>query len=112
MGSVITSSPGWSGVLDNLFSQPFKIILSTTDNVTLSGGEEAGTRDNQLRPIHDRNVPTYLNEGFDNRRNRDGPLLTPLPFTVFQYRDRFPDLLNASRLRRMRTDGNELRIRG
>lgn len=114
VGSVTTSSLNQVVVPDNLFSPPINIVPSTTDYVTMSGGEEAPhmfptpqTHDNQLQPSYDRNVPKYPNEQLDHRRHRNRPSLTPAWFTVFEYMDRLPESIDALRSRWIPTEGNE-----
>lgn len=63
---------------------------------------------NALRPSYDRDVPTYLNEEFDHRRLFDSPVVTPPPFSVFEYVERYSAYLYVGRFRRLQTYGNEL----
>lgn len=89
--SVITGSPGRFFVPYIQCSQLINIVPSTTEDINMSGGEEAynmfptpATRGNLLQPRYYLNVPTYPIEEIDHRRNRDGPSLTPPSFTSFE----------------------------
>lgn len=69
------------------------------------------TRDSPLRPSYNRNVLTYPSQEFNHRRHRDELSSTPPTFTVLEYMDQIPAPFDALSFQRMRTNGNELRIR-
>lgn len=74
---------GW--FFDRCIQFPFSIhvisCLSSAPQILPS----LDTGSNSLRPTYDWNVPTYLNESLDHRRNRDAPAGAEPPFIVTDY---------------------------
>lgn len=67
-------------------------------------------RNNPLCLSYDRDVPTHPNEEFDRRRFHDEHVVTPLPFSMFEFLERYPTSYDAGRLRRLWTDGAEFQV--
>lgn len=55
--------------------------------------------------------PRHPNEEFDQRRHRDAPVVTPSPFSVFEFLEQYPTCFDVGRSSCMPTGGSELRVR-
>lgn len=66
---------------------------------------------NPLGLARHKGAPMPPNEDFYHRRHCDAPVVTPLPYSVFEYLERYPACFDAGRFRWMWNDGNEMQGR-
>lgn len=109
MESVFTSTGGRPVVLDTSVSQPvscFGLVMKSATVMSVSSRvpnifPTPVTQVNQLMPSCDRNLPKHLNKEFDRRRPYDAPVVTSLPFSLFDYVGQYQTSFHVARFRRM-----------
>lgn len=67
-------------------------------------------RDNPLCPTYDWDVQAHPNEEFSHCPHRDARVVTPPPFTVFEYVERHPTYFDVGRFHRVQNDVNEWQV--
>lgn len=118
--SVFTTTVGCPAVLNESCEQPISsfgnspvCVQVKSDSILVSNiFQTPVTPANWLRPTHDHDVPTHLNEELDYRRLSVAPVLTPPSFSVLDYMNLYPTSFDVVRFRHMHTACNQLQGRG